>query len=224
MTLSYNATLSQITINATGDSILDNVTLWYRFSTDNSSWDDWIVNIIDTGSPWQWSFNFTNANDSGYYEFYSIGNKSGSSNETAPGSADAICYFEENTSFNATPGLWDMGSVWIGSSNSTTGYYFNITNNGNVAIDLQINASNATNSTTGAQWNLSASAGHNDFTLQYLKSGGVTWTIINTTYDTFVTNLGISSSQTFDLNMTMATTSSTTDPMSLTVTFKSVAS
>ncbi|EMR75037.1 hypothetical protein MBGDF03_00839, partial [Thermoplasmatales archaeon SCGC AB-540-F20] len=40
----------------------------------------------------------------------------------------------------------------------------------------------------------------------------------------FVANLGIDSWQTFDLNIFMATTSSTGDPLSLDVTFKSVAS
>jgi len=50
------------------------------------------------------------------------------------------------------------------------------------------------------------------------------WTNINTTFDTFVTDLAVDSWQTFDLKLLMATTSSTVDPMSLTVTFKSVAS
>ncbi|EMR75494.1 hypothetical protein MBGDF03_01066, partial [Thermoplasmatales archaeon SCGC AB-540-F20] len=50
------------------------------------------------------------------------------------------------------------------------------------------------------------------------------WTNINTTYDTFVANLGVDSWQTFDLNIFMATTSSTGDPLSLDVTFKSVVS
>ena len=50
------------------------------------------------------------------------------------------------------------------------------------------------------------------------------WTTINTTFDTFVTNLAIDGYQTFDLKLIMATTSSVVDPMSLDVTFKSVAS
>ncbi|EMR75210.1 hypothetical protein MBGDF03_01071, partial [Thermoplasmatales archaeon SCGC AB-540-F20] len=163
----YNTTSSQITINATGDSILDNVTLWYRFSTDNSSWDDWTVNITDTGSPWQWSFNFTNANGTGYYEFYSIGNKSGSTNETAPPAADARCHYP-NTSIQIIPEQWDIGTTTIGSYNySTSDFYFNLTNEGNVALNIQIKADNATNSTTSAQWNLTTTPGFNNFSLQY---------------------------------------------------------
>ena len=220
----YNTTSSQITINATGDSILDNVTLWYRFSTDNSSWDDWTVNITDTGSPWQWSFNFTNVNGTGYYEFYSIGKKSSSSDETPPPTADARCHYP-NTSIEITPYQWDVGSTIIGNYNySTSDFYFNLTNEGDIALNIQIKADNATNSTTGAQWNLTTTPEFNNFSLQYNKSGGSSWTNINTTYDTFVTNLGVASWQTFDLNIFMATTSSTGDPLSLYVTFKSVAS
>ena len=55
----------------------------------------------------------------------------------------------------------------------------------------------------------------------YLNSG---WTTINLSYETFVTNLVIDGYQAFDLKMTHATTSSVVDPMSLDVTFKSVAS
>ncbi|MGD8566422.1 MAG: DUF2341 domain-containing protein, partial [Candidatus Bathyarchaeota archaeon] len=51
----YNITYSPLTTTATGASGLDNVTLWYRFSTDNSSWDNWIEDGIDTSSPWEWS-------------------------------------------------------------------------------------------------------------------------------------------------------------------------
>ncbi len=127
-------------------------------------------------------------------------------------------------SVNVTPSQWNQGTVWIGSSNATTGYYFNLTNEGNIALNILVKSSNATNSTTGFQWNLTATPGFNNFSLQYNKSGGGSWTNINTTYDTFVTNLSISSWQTFDLNLIMATTSSTVDPLSFVVTFKSVVS
>jgi hypothetical protein len=129
-----------------------------------------------------------------------------------------------NLSRNATPSQWPLGNVWIGGSNTSTGFYFNITNEGDATLNIQIKASNATNSSTGAQWNLTLTPEHNNFTLEYNKSGDGGWTIINTTYDIFVTNLVIDGYQTFDLKMTHATTSSTLDPMSLTVTFKSVAS
>jgi len=193
-------------------------------SDEVPTWQIWNnVNNPDENSPWGWEFNFPN--ETGYYEFYSAGNKSGSPNETAPGSADAICHWIENTSITASPTQWDIGATTVGSYNySTTDFYFNLTNEGNVALNIQIKASNATNMTTGARWNLTSTPSFNNYSLQYNKSGGSSWTNINTTYDTFVTNLGVDSWQAFDLNMFMATTSSTGDPLSLDVTFKSVAS
>ena len=130
-----------------------------------------------------------------------------------------------NGSIAVTPAQWDIGTTTIGSYNySTSENYFNLTNNGTVSLNIQIKAINATNSSTLAQWNLTSTPGYNNYSLQYNKSGDVSWTNINLTYDTFVTNLGIGSWQTFDLNIFMATPSSKSDPMSLTVTFKSVVS
>jgi hypothetical protein len=52
---------------------------WMSFGTD------------ETNESWSWSFNFPNS--TGYYEFYSMGKKSGSTNETAPFTGDASCYY-----------------------------------------------------------------------------------------------------------------------------------
>jgi len=137
--------------------------------------------------------------------------------------ADATCQYPNPISIEITPSQWDVGTTTIGSYNySTSDFYFNLTNNGTATLNIQIKASNATNSTTGARWNLTSTPGYNNYSLQYDKS--TSWTNINTTYDIFVTNLGIDSWQTFDLNLIMATTSSTSDPLSLVVTFKSVIS
>ncbi len=95
----YTVTYSPLSITATAASGLNNVTLWYRYSTDNSSWDPWIKNITDILTPWEWSFKFPNG--TGYYEFYSIGKRSGLKYEPAPTSADTICYF--NKSLNTAP-------------------------------------------------------------------------------------------------------------------------
>jgi hypothetical protein len=129
-----------------------------------------------------------------------------------------------NISIGVTPLAWDQGTILIGDSNATSGLYFNLTNQGNVPMNIQIKASNATNATTGAKWNLTGSSGLDNFSLQYKKSGGVSWTPINLTYNTFVLNLPATGTDwlTFDLNLIMATTSSTGDPLSLTITFKSV--
>jgi predicted secreted protein len=127
-------------------------------------------------------------------------------------------------SIGVTPSTWDQGTILIGSSNATTGFYFNLTNQGSVPIIVQIKATNATNATTGAKWNLTGSSGLNNFSFQYNKSGDVSWTTINLTYDTFVLNLPATGTdwKTFDLNLIMATSSSTGDPLSFSITFKSV--
>jgi len=106
---------------------------------------------------------------------------------------------------------------------STTGYYFNLTNKGNVPLSIEIKASNATNSTTGFQWTLNATPDYNKFSLLYNKSGVEVWKNINLTYDAFVDYLNPGDYQTFDLKILMATTSSKKDlVMHIQLTFRSV--
>jgi len=65
----------------------------YNASISGQGWMEWNDNSNpDSASPWSWDFNFPNS--TGYYEFYSISNKSGLSNETAPSVADAICHYK----------------------------------------------------------------------------------------------------------------------------------
>ncbi len=82
-------------INTTYNTIHDNS----NFITTSTE-EKWMVACgtnPDTSTPWSWSFDFDNHNGSGYYEFYSIGDKDGSSTETAPNTADAICYYLNDT-------------------------------------------------------------------------------------------------------------------------------
>ncbi len=62
-----------------------------------SLWDD--SSNPDTSYPWSWNFNFPNG--TGYYEFYSIGKKTGEEDESAPNAADARCRF------NRMPEIFD---------------------------------------------------------------------------------------------------------------------
>jgi hypothetical protein len=312
--------------SASGDAdylYLDTIYINATFAENGTNWIIWDnpAQNPDETYPWSWNFDFPNS--SGFYEFYSIGNISGSPNETAPISADAICvytrtpiisnegpanesidipvypqlnitvndldadamtitwysnssgswqafgtntsvyngtYHQNNSNFSLyyttfwwyvtvsdgfntntsetfhfttehstlidiIPAQWDIGSTTIGNYNySTSGFYFNLTNNGTISLDIQIKASNATNASTGAQWNLSSTPGFDNYSLQYKKSLVGPWININQTYDTFVSNLGIGSWQTFDLNIFMATTSTKSDPLSVTITFRSVIS
>lgn len=59
---------------------------------DSGSWTEWDDNSNpDTSSPWSWDFDFPNG--TGYYEFYSIGKKSGFDDETPPDSSDTQCRY-----------------------------------------------------------------------------------------------------------------------------------
>ena len=80
-----------------------------RLTSDGRAWDDikiefsigigidwsyWFdLNNPDLMYPWSWNFNFPNG--TGYYEFYSIGKKTGEDDETPPLVADARCRFNQ---------------------------------------------------------------------------------------------------------------------------------
>jgi hypothetical protein len=74
---------------------VENVELWYRFSTDNASWGIWTSFGIDLGSPWSWSFNFPDGD--GYYEFFSIANDSAGNPETMKVAQEAICAYDTSS-------------------------------------------------------------------------------------------------------------------------------
>jgi hypothetical protein len=84
------ATITATATDAT--SGVKNVTLWYRFSSNNASWGGWVSGGVDTALPWSWSFSFSNG--SGYYQFYSIAKDNATNAESAPGSADAKCGYD----------------------------------------------------------------------------------------------------------------------------------
>jgi hypothetical protein len=59
-----------ITASASDPRGVDSVTLWYRYSDDDSSWGSWSDHDIDFSSPWSFSFDYPDGD--GYYQFYSI--------------------------------------------------------------------------------------------------------------------------------------------------------
>ena len=206
--------IDEIYVNATTQSVGGNGLNWTAWSDSYNP---------DKESPWSWDFNFPIS--TGYYEFYSIGNKSGSLNESAPSNADAICYYNANPdeTIVVTPGIWNQGSLTIGTSNESTGFYFNLSNQGDFFLNIQIKATNATNTTTGAKWVLNTTQDFDNYTLEYNRSDIGTWTSISLNYNTFITNLKANAWQTFDLKLTTASTSTKSDPLNITITFRSVA-
>ena len=77
-----------ITATATDDlSGVENVALWYRYSTDNAAWGNWLVFGTDDEKPYEWEFNAQN--EDGYYEFYTIATDQAGNVESPPENADA---------------------------------------------------------------------------------------------------------------------------------------
>jgi len=67
------------------------VELWYRNSSDNSTWSSWMLYGIDYSEPYQWLFYAPNGSQ--YYEFSSIAADNLGNKETIPpGTADAMCH------------------------------------------------------------------------------------------------------------------------------------
>ena len=89
-------TSSTYTIQLIGDteSSDTNQDIWgidciYLHTWNSTGALPWTIFGIDTSSAWSWNFNFPDG--SGYYQFYSIGQKAGLSIESAPVLPDAIC-------------------------------------------------------------------------------------------------------------------------------------
>jgi hypothetical protein len=73
---------------ATDESGVANITLWYRHSTDNSTWGLWTRFSTLVSPPWTWSFTFPRGE--GYYEYYSTAVDTMGNVEPPPATADAI--------------------------------------------------------------------------------------------------------------------------------------
>ena len=71
------------------DGYVTNVTLWYRYSTDNLSWENWVLFMVDNSEPWSWSFAASRGD--GYYEFYSIAWDNDNNEEPVKFQAEARC-------------------------------------------------------------------------------------------------------------------------------------
>ena len=70
----------------------DDIRFNYSMGNPGCNWKLWDISANpDTSYPWEWPFYFPN--ETGYYEFYSIGKKTGEPDETPPLVADARCRF-----------------------------------------------------------------------------------------------------------------------------------
>jgi len=120
-------------------------------------------------------------------------------------------------SITVSPTTWDNGELAYGSSNSTSGGYFTVTNDGTITCKVQIKASDTTD------WTLSTSAGYNQFVMKASTDGGTTWSLtLTTSFQDLFSSIDPSSSDTFDLQLTMPTSGSTSTQQTITVTLQAV--
>ena len=145
-------TLTYTYYESATDSGIKNVTLYYRFCTDNSTWGDWVIwsnsSNPDT-DPWLTStFDFNFPNLSGYYEFYTRSYDNASNQEAEPANNDTIIGYDI-VDPNATIALPTDGGFYKSSSAIDT----NIT--GTASDPQSINMVNITiyNSTDGRYFN-----------------------------------------------------------------------
>jgi len=134
-----------------------------------------------------------------------------------------------NTSFSFNDTDWENGELSYSSYNATSNTYFNLTNDGNVKINIMIYSENIT--WNGNKWNLTNTTAVNNYSIKHQKSGESTWTNITLVNTSFVTDLQYNSQyfsytywQQFGLNLSMPTSSSPApgDSLSFNVTFWSV--
>jgi hypothetical protein len=115
-TISVNATATDTT------SGVESVELWYRFSSDNSSWGLWISFGMDNTAPYQWTFDFPDSQ--GYYEFFSIANDSAGQIESVKISSEAICGYDTGRPTSSvqaiTPYLRTSSPISLGVTASDT--------------------------------------------------------------------------------------------------------
>ena len=86
------------------ETMVENVTLWYRFSEDNETWGNWTEFGTDYEFPWSWDHNSPEGD--GYYQFYTVARDAGDNLEAIPTIAD----FNLNTESGGIPGfgIWAM--------------------------------------------------------------------------------------------------------------------
>jgi hypothetical protein len=126
-------------------------------------------------------------------------------------------------SLTISDGTIGYGNVIVGTPKDTTSGGLNdtqtVTNNGNVAEDFEIQGINTAN------WTLGASAGDAIYKHAWCTSNcdsSPTWNALTAAYQTLVTNIGVSSAQDFDLQVTVPTVNSGTNQQDVSVTVRAI--
>jgi hypothetical protein len=132
----------------------------------------------------------------------------------------------ENLSVSVSDGTISYGTMSTNTSKSTIASDLNdvqtATNDGNIVTDLNIRGQNST------AWTLAASSGTNQYVHRFCTSScgspPTSFTALTTNYQTLSDDLGASSTQTFHLQITTPTSTSSFTQQSVDVIVQAVAS
>ena len=107
-----NVPLLQVTTQTAATSV-GNVSFYYRFSADNSTWGTWTQVAADTTAPFTADFNFPNGY--GYYEFYSVATDNLGNVESTPPYAQTSMHYQAPSGQTQTVDFPSLGPVEVGS-------------------------------------------------------------------------------------------------------------
>jgi len=82
-----NSSPFTVTATASDSSGVNNVELWYRYSSNNSTWGGWTLFGTNSSGSYSWAFDAPSGD--GFYEFYSIATDAVGNREAPPAEADA---------------------------------------------------------------------------------------------------------------------------------------
>jgi parallel beta-helix repeat protein len=101
----HNSVPFDVPFTANDDKGLSSITLYYRYSSDGSSWGGWTSDDSQpiSGTSDSGGFSFGCPNGEGYYEFQTIATDNAAQSEAAPSMADASGGYDATPPPNPTP-------------------------------------------------------------------------------------------------------------------------
>ena len=124
--------------NATDSYALSHISLFYRYSQDNSSWLDWAewYNGQISGTSASGSILFAAPHGDGYYEFYTIASNEAGNSETVPLSADSMAGVDTKPPLGSI--IINHGNAWT----TSTSVVFSLEYEDNLSGVFQVQYSN----------------------------------------------------------------------------------
>lgn len=110
----WNNNVIIISVDANDNYAVANVSLFYRYSTDNATWSNWTFFAKDENGLDGWNFYFNFPDGEGYYEFYSIANDTVGNIETKT-TADEIAAYDitkPTTTYSLNPSMPEGKNGW----------------------------------------------------------------------------------------------------------------